>query len=439
MDSKWLLSWGIGSVALGGASLLVPLYVVALGGGAIALGALAALAAFGGVPGALVAGRIADRTGKRRVFVVVPLAIVALVLLVMPAVSSLVAVVLINAVVWLAFAAAAPALNLLAVAGAEEHEWSGRLASLNAYQGYGWAGGLVLGLVWTAAGVRLVGQMTALRSFFLACGVLAGLGAIAATRWLPPESTVDSTLRTSRHRELARAMRRASRTGIRGATFPVYPGRLYWSLRNFRLGRFAERFSHSLATYYVAVLLFFAGFAAFFAPLPLFLSEAGFNDGEVFGMYLVSSLGAAVFFTAAGRLAARYDLTLVHAGGLFFRGAALPAVALIASAATLVGALVTGAVFFFIGISWAVIAVTAATLITRLAPVDVRGEALGVYAAIAALAGGLGSVLGGWFASLSYVLAFGAAGALVTAAGVLVVVLRQRTIQQASEDASVPS
>ena len=257
-------------------------------------------------------------------------------------------------------------LNLLAVAGSNESEWAGRLASLNAYQGYGWAGGLVLGLVWTTAVGRVLGGLATLGSLSVACGLSAAVAAVAAARLLPPEAAG----RSVRGRELARAMRRATRTDIRGATFPTFPGRLYWGTREFRVDRFAERFTPELATYYAAVVLFFTGFAAFFAPLPLFLSEAGFGDGRVFAMYLASGLGAAVFFTRAGRLVERYDATLVHAAGLFARAGALPVVAVVAG----IGAggpaafLATGAVFVGIGLTWAVIAVAAVTLVTRLAP-----------------------------------------------------------------------
>lgn len=74
---RWLVAWALAGVALGGASLLVPLYVVALGGGATALGLLAGTAALGGAPGALVVGRLADRTGHRRTYLVASLAVVA--------------------------------------------------------------------------------------------------------------------------------------------------------------------------------------------------------------------------------------------------------------------------------------------------------------------------------------------------------------------------
>jgi hypothetical protein len=59
MDARdrWLYGWGVGYAAVGGASLLVPLYALELGGGPALVGLLAAAAAFAGVPGALLWSR----------------------------------------------------------------------------------------------------------------------------------------------------------------------------------------------------------------------------------------------------------------------------------------------------------------------------------------------------------------------------------------------
>ncbi len=48
-----------------------------------------------------------------------------------------------------------------------------------------------------------------------------------------------------------------------------------------------------------------------------------------------------------------------------------------------------------IGLTWAVIAVVGTAIITRLAPRNARGEVLGVYTGLGAIAGGIGGVLGG--------------------------------------------
>jgi hypothetical protein len=45
VSDRWLYAWGLASIGLGGASLIVPLYAVELGGGPITLGILAAAAA----------------------------------------------------------------------------------------------------------------------------------------------------------------------------------------------------------------------------------------------------------------------------------------------------------------------------------------------------------------------------------------------------------
>jgi len=77
-------------------------------------------------------------------------------------------------------------------------------------------------------------------------------------------------------------------------------------------------------------------------------------------------------------------------------------------------------VFGLIGLTWAVIAVTSTALVTRLSGEE-RGTALGVYAAVAGLGGGVGSVLGGWLAGAEgFTVTFVAAAALVVASLVVV-------------------
>lgn len=429
MSKGWLYAWGLGSVALGGASLIVPLYVVALGGTPFTLGVLASVAAFVGVPGALVFGRLADRTGKRRLFVLAALAIVAVSLLFMPVLESIAVVVAANGAIWFAFAAATPVLTLFAVADASPGEWSDRIALLNKYQGIGWAAGLLLGAVWTGAADRFLSPEAVFDGFFVATGVCAGVGFLLGIETFPADpggSTVDDGEPRLSGARLRRALRRADRFSVRTATFPFAPTRADFRGLHFR--RLIERFTPELAIYYGAVFVFFTGFSGFFAPLPAFLTDTGFTAEEIFGLYLASSLASAVAFGSAGRLARRYDVGAFHAIGLLVRGAAIPAVALVGLllGATPASLGVTAVVFAVIGLTWAVIAVTAGTLVTRLAPMTVRGEALGVYAALGAFAGGIGSVLGGWIAARGYLLAFGVAGGLVVVGAGVVLAIRRR-------------
>jgi len=423
MSQRWLYAWGLSSVAFGGASLLVPLYLVSLGGDPITLGVLAAVAAFVGVPGALVFGRIADKTGKRRGLVLSMGALLAAVILVMPLTQSVVLVIVLNGAIWFAFAAATPVVTLLAVSDVPEPQWSDAIGTLNKFQGVGWALGLLLGTVWTGVGAQFLATEAVLVGFIFLLGGCAIGGLALGALYIPIDAVVGPPPEGDR---LRRALRRADRFSIRTATFPFTLARA--DFRGLHPSRLRQRFTPALALYFGAVIVFFAGFSAFFAPLPVFLTETGFSSNQIFLLYLINSLGAAVFFGVAGTLAAKYEVTIMQAAGLVGRAVALPLIALsgLAFGVSPSGFGTLAVIFALIGITWAVIAVTAGTLVTQLAPTAIRGEALGVYAALSAFAGGIGSILGGWLAATSYLVAFTSAGGLVLIGAVLVIVLRRQ-------------
>ena len=163
------------------------------------------------------------------------------------------------------------------------------------------------------------------------------------------------------------------------------------------------------------------GFSTFWGPLPAYLSTA-YPDEQVFWFFLASNVGSAAFFTRVGGWAGAVGSRRLQTGALSVRALLFPAVALVVLAVGPPVELPALLVLFVgIGLTWAIIGVTATGLVTRLAGPE-RGTALGVYVAVAGAGGGLGSVLGGWLAgSAGYLIAFGVAGALVLAS-VLVVV-----------------
>ncbi|MFC6786159.1 hypothetical protein ACFQFH_09745 [Halobaculum halobium] len=148
-NRRWLLAWGLGYAAVGGASVLVPLYAIALDASLAFVGLIAATAALVGVPGAVAWAALAARTDRRRPFVLVALGATAGVLALVPLATTPVTVLALNAALWFVVAAAVPVLNLIVVEGAPVDEWDGHIASLNAWQGYGWVAGLLVGTAWT--------------------------------------------------------------------------------------------------------------------------------------------------------------------------------------------------------------------------------------------------------------------------------------------------
>jgi MFS family permease len=424
MTERWLYAWGLGSIAFGGASLLVPLYIVQLGASPVQLGILASTAAVIGAPGAILFGRLANRVDQRRPLVLVTLAGVAATLAAIPLLPGIDAVIVANAILWLVVASVSPVLTMLVVDGAPESAWSERIGLLNKYQGYGWAGGLVLGTVWPLVGGLVIDPSSTTPALFWLLAACAGLSTAGAARALPRPAPADHVTSERKVRRIARLLS-SSRRGIKGTTFAFSPNRLYWTTQGIHPRRLAGRLNPALLTYFLAATLFFVGFAAFWAPLPLFFTEAGFVSGQVFALYLASSLASALLYEAAGRLAAAYDVRLLQAGALGVRGTLFPAVALVGAVGSVsVGLVAAGAGLFAIGLTWAVIAVVGTAIVTRLAPPTVRGEVLGVHTALGAVAGGVGGILGGWAAGFGYTVAFGVAGGLVLLGAGLVVSLR---------------
>ena len=96
-NRRWLLAWGLGYAAVGGASVLVPLYAIALDASLAFVGLIAATAALVGVPGAVAWAALAARTDRRRPFVLVALGATAGVLALVPLATTPAAVLALNA------------------------------------------------------------------------------------------------------------------------------------------------------------------------------------------------------------------------------------------------------------------------------------------------------------------------------------------------------
>lgn len=431
MARRWLKAWLLTAVAFGGASLIVPLYLVELGGDAFDLGILFATSSFVGIPGAVVFGGLADRTGKRRIFVLSAIAGTVITMLAIPLLESRLLVILVHAVLWLGFAAALPVLTLLVVAGELETAWTNLIGRLNKFQGVGWAIGLFVGFVVIAVGSIALDPITAHRLFFFICAGSASVGLFFAYRDLPQDPLTE--LEPS-PRRLRRRTRAAATFNVRGAGFPFSGSK--FDPRQLHPRRVVTRFTPQLAIYFVAIVFVFTGFGVFFAPLPAYLDGVGYGTSEIFALYFVLNVGAASYYGRAANLVRTYDVLAIQIGGLVIRGGILPAIAVVGAIIdgpfTRLGA--AGMLFVFLGLTWAVIAVTAATIVTDLSPASIRGEALGIYGALVALGGGLGGLVGGWLANFGFTITFGLAGIFVLLGAGIVTTLHRRRSHAATTD-----
>jgi len=425
MTDRWIVSWGLGAVAFGAGSLLVPLYIVHLGATPFHLGLLAAGAAFAGAPGAIVFGNLASRVPHRRRLVLLTLGLTALTLGIIPLLESITAVILVNALLWFVVSGVGPVVTMMIVENAAETEWSTRIGLLNQAHGYGWAVGLLLGMVWPLLGTQVFDPVTAERVLFMFLAAISVISTVTAWVTLPKPTPAATPFTARQARRITRLLA-TSRRGVRGATFGVSVNRLYWATRESRFPRVKLRLDSPLYRLYVAAGLFFAGFAVFWAPLPHFLAEIGFASGPIFALYLLSSLSAALLYERTGTLAQRVDHASLTGGALVLRGLLFPVVAVGAAlGASSLGIALLGGLLLAIGVTWAVVAVVGSTMVTQLAPKANRATALGSYVAIGAVTGGAGSVIGGWLATYWHGLAFSVAGVLVIVGASIVFTLRQ--------------
>lgn len=231
----------------------------------------------------------------------VALAATAGVLLAVPALSSPALLVVANVALWFVVVAAAPVLNLVVVEGSPVEEWNPRIGLLNAYQGYGWVAGLVVGTVWTAAAPRYLPPGLATRGLFVVLGVGTLVATLLTYRWYPDPVRLSPE-------QFLRVYRGISREGWGAGrylrTLPYGPSRVYWALAELRRGRAFERFSGPLRRYFLAATLFSVGFAVFWGPMPAYLTELGHGEGVVFGLFLAANVGSAICYAPVGRASA---------------------------------------------------------------------------------------------------------------------------------------
>ncbi|MFB6166487.1 MAG: MFS transporter [Haloarculaceae archaeon] len=446
-DDRWLTALAVSAVASSVAGLLVPLYLVRLGGGAAQLGVNAAVSSLVGAPAAVLAGRYADRTGNRRGVVLAALSVAAVALVALPFIATVPAVIAVNGVLAFALAAIGPVVTMLVVGDSPEAAWNARIARLNTLQGYGSTGGLVLGTVWLA-GVGAVATVGVTQETLFGLGALFGVAAaVVAYRSLPRHAPL--ALGPRRSGRVATLLSRTSRN-VRDDAFSFGTTRVFWAARSLSpagLAALRARLPTALWLYFAGAALFFTGFSVFWAPLPVFLTDrAGFGTGVVFALYLVNNVASTVLYDRAGALAGSRDVRFVQGGALGLRAVAFLAVgALGVAGAGLFAAggpvplLVVGALLAVVGVTWAVVAVAGTAIVSRFAPADARGGVLGVYAALSAVAGALGGLLGGWVASHTYALAFGLAAALVIAGGAVVVLTHQLSVAPTASTPPEPS
>ncbi|MCI2426185.1 MFS transporter [Candidatus Acetothermia bacterium] len=413
---NWQFSFLLGNVAVGGHALLIPLFIIiVLDGSATDVGLVAGVTSLVGVFTSIFWGRLSDRLMRRKPFILLGFLGGAVMLLLLATVDNIRHVVLLNAGFNLFWMAGVPVAIPLVIEQLDRLQWEEAISKFNRYTGFGWVFGLLLGTIWTTFVTPYFGETTALRSLFI---VLGGLSLAAAM--IASSCIVEKRDKVTARHFFSLMTTRGSRLMER---FRDAPSHLYHLLSWQAVASYlrgSNLFGRKLTLYFYAVLLIFTGFSVFFVPLPVFFRrELGFSSAMIFSINLVPALASAVLYYITGSILRRVGNRMLQLLVLISRILIFPLFYLLALLDFPLYQLVLLALLFIgTGSSWAFFNVASTALVSQLANGETKGQALGVFNALAAGGWIIGALIGGAVAE-----SFGFLAAFVAGSVILLIVI----------------
>lgn len=408
---SWYFTFAMINVALGAFSQLLPLYAYFLGAKAAQVGLLSAVGSATTIVASLFWGRLADISPRRRPFVLFGFFGLAAGYASIAGLTTVGALFPLNAGVTFVWMSAGTVSTLLVLAAFSRHEWEKELSKFNAVSGVGWTVGLLVGAIWSTFLVRAVGEGWGLRSLGLVAALTALVAGLMGLRGIPepPGAVKGSVVQdlTSAMGNFVAELRRYGPVQILGVLNPV-------QLFRFFQGRTA--FGPEMVLCYYGEFLSFVAFSLVFAPFPVFLRQTLRWPNElVFSLYMAHHIVSVFAYRYARK-------TIEHFG----HRPAL-ALAILIRIGIFVGFAAVGKgapssllpVFFALaGLSWSFFQLSTTALVSRLSPLELRGQALGLYNATSGLGNVVGAIIGGYLAD-----GFGFAAPFLSGAALLLITL----------------
>ncbi len=278
-------------------------------------------------------------------------------------------------------AAAATVANLFIVEAHPKREWDERIGWLQTFYGGGQVAGLLLAGALSAA--------THLRTGLLVAAGLTALGALLGmvTAQTPPKlrkGLRPVLLHPARHGEWSLSS----------------PQRLFHHLTARTLKVLGTALRSPFGLFLLAWLLAFGGSAAVFSLYPVLIQQLfGVASGVSSSVFALAAGLGLLLYSPAGLWSDRLGPARVMRAGFGLRllaFAGLLGLGLVQFGSASWLALVA---FGLVVLSWSLLTVSGTALMAKLSPVG-EGEGMGIYNAVTAAAGVLGSALGGWAAGL---------------------------------------
>jgi len=395
-EEKWYYSFLPFNMAGGSTSPLIPLFITeGLKGTMADVGMASALSSAASVPGNILWGNLSDTTKQRRLFVILGFAGLALALFMMGVSTNIASYFFANFLMGLLSTAAPPIGTVLILEVYKKEEWASRLGDFSRVGGIGWVSGLVLGSVWLMV-MQDTGMITPMRALFIVAASLSAVSILLAMKWIPePKKKV-----------------RRHEVDLHLLNFPLIiyekarylPNRIVHVLSLSASQMSIKNFPKQLRQYYFIVFLVFSGALCFYVTLPIFLkSYVGLSSGEVFMVYISSSIASALSYRYAGKIVMAKGGKNVQKMAILSRALLFPSFFLVT---LLPVSRIEMIILFFclhaiVGMAWAALSVSGSALVSNMCLKDFRAEGMGMYNATQGLASIAGSVIGGFTAQLA--------------------------------------
>ncbi len=430
----WYAATGLASVVMGTSSVLVPLMIASVLGRSVgAVGILSSVVSLVGVIGSLVWGRLSDAAARRKAFIILSYTMLGVSFLGTAFASTFASVLAWNMVLNFFWMANASITVLIVIENRDKSIWEVRIGHLNQIIALGWLAGLILGSVSLGIATPHIGREMAIRYLFLLLSI-SGIGAAILAAWFIPRTTPKFTRRRFRGMIVALG-------NFLIETGRFRPTHLYHRLNPRRLPALlwgTAGLRHETKLFLWGTLLAFTGFGFFFVPLPVLLAQRfGFPTATVFSYFVALNAAIVITYPFVSHRIKRAGNGTIQVGALIVRlvlfglmGVYLTVTTGVPPTAFLI------AYFLMLGSSWSFFQLSGVALASRLAKPENRGQALGLYNAVAGLGTIIAGVGSGTLADdFGYGPAFIAAGVLV---GGAILVLHCLPLPEPTSTETVP-
>ncbi|MBI2846636.1 MAG: MFS transporter [Chloroflexi bacterium] len=413
---RWYYSFGLFSVATTSSDNLIVIFAaLVIGASAIGVSIIDAVGYLGPVAAYLLWGRVVDRSPTQRKIIIFTFVLTALPLIFV-AITRNFQVLLILTLFW-GFMMVAPltSSSVLITKLFHRQDWAVEYSLFNRITTFGSISGILLAVLWLALLDIMGRESLGMSLWFVIAAVVVVLAAFMASRLIrepevasseapiqPPPKERFIWLRPSLWLRILSLLYQRAGEGVK-------------KFKSLRVSR-VERYPDQLINHYITASIMFSGFGLASTALILFLSrELKVSSAATMSVILVFLVAANISYRYVGQLVSEISPVRTIFIGCVLRAGVFAVMGIVGTliSSPLLGVVSLSALNAVSGACWAAIAVSGLTRTAGLAPLHRRGEALGVYNAIAnggALAGAL--VAGIISHTLGYTAAF-SIGALI--------------------------